>query len=380
MVTLPHENDRRGRQRAARRLLIVSRMSRALVLGGLSVAIAGCHLYAEEPGPDGELESFCELHRLLPVAPPNQLDILFIVDDSPSMAVYRDRLLDNARRMAQVLENLEGGLPDLRVLSVNTDPAKPIGRSLQATSEPFWKCGNEPGYDCAWTSYDGELANALPIALDLGSGGSEIEQPLEMMDRILTGPTPATKRFFRTDARLLAIFITDEDDSSSLSVADYADTLRASRTEPGLAMVGAVVPEASAARLPALIEMFPGRGVRTAIENGHWSEVLVPVSDLLTDVSGPVCLPDLPDTDPTAVGIQPECTVEVHGGPLLAPCEMATEVRPAPTTELPCYWLTPPTQGYLCPAELELHIEDAPYVGPSYSRYIEVACARPCDR
>jgi len=161
------------------------------------------------------------------------LDLLFVIDNSRSMEDEQTALAANFDRFIAILENTDGGLPDLHLGVISTDVG--TGRSdvggcdgegddgrLQAT--PRGACsapdgsflrsfGNDDG--SRTTNFEGELGDAFACIARLGTGGCGFEQPLESMRRALAPDNVANAGFLRDDALLAVVFITDEDDCSA---------------------------------------------------------------------------------------------------------------------------------------------------------------------
>jgi hypothetical protein len=203
----------------------------ALVLPLLS-AVAGCperSLQAVIPVPTGETSG------RFAVAAGRKLDLLFVIDDSDSMAREQEQLAIHARRMIEVLERLPAGRPDLHIGVVSTDVGG-CGRS----AVPGGVLRNEPNPSDAddlegctgprdrylidtidpatgerSQNYDGELGRAFACIATLGTGGCGFEQPLEAIRLALSPDTIENDGFLRDDALLAIVLLTDEDDCSA---------------------------------------------------------------------------------------------------------------------------------------------------------------------
>lgn len=207
---------------------VVVRAFLATVLVG---TVAGCA--ADDsggPADDGDASVCFEYSFDLPVPQNRSVDVLLVVDPSSSMAGEASRLEDNLERFAQVLENIEGGLPDLHFGVVSADVAAGGGR-LESTPRV---AGCEPptdaylidiGHDDGERSsnYTGTLAETLACMAILPATGSNIEQPLEAARRALDGSNPANAGFLRDEAYLMLVFIGDEDDCSGGAVLDLGE-------------------------------------------------------------------------------------------------------------------------------------------------------------
>lgn len=169
------------------------------------------------------------------------LDLLFVIDDSASMADERESLRRNFPAFMNVLKSQPGGLPDLHIGVVSTSlgsgsasgvagcaPGGDRGEFLRGRGacsavprDPFidviFDCGYKP-------NYDGDLTDVFSCIADLGTNGCGYEQPLAAARRALGGDpvgAPYTNAgFLRDDALLGVIIITDEDDCSIPSDSD----------------------------------------------------------------------------------------------------------------------------------------------------------------
>lgn len=173
-----------------------------------------------------------EEQTVFPVVKNENLDILFVIDNSRSMLAEQDSLAVNFVRIAETLENIEGGPPNVHIGVVSTDlgagghvcGAGDDGR-LQSTPRV-------PGCDAPTdryisniggvTNYAGSLSDAFSCIARLGRDGCGFEQPLEAMRRALDGSNPENAGFLRDGAILAVIFITDEDDCSVFDPGMFA--------------------------------------------------------------------------------------------------------------------------------------------------------------
>src|SRR5690242_8702684 len=70
------------------------------------------------PGVTSEVGTF-----EIPTAGRSSLDLLFVVDNGPQMATYRDPLLAHYPEIADVLATVPYGQPDLQLAVATADPA-----------------------------------------------------------------------------------------------------------------------------------------------------------------------------------------------------------------------------------------------------------------
>lgn len=168
------------------------------------------------------------------------LDLLFVIDTSPAMAEAQPHLETNLRRMATVLEQIQGGLPDIHLGVVSADLgaggydvagcagtgdggrlqtsprvdgcSPPEGSFLYSYRTPSYQCPSGQSY-CPEHNYEGDLGDALTCVGMLGADGCAFPQPLEAMKRALTHPDNAG--FLRDEAFLFVVFLTASDDCSA---------------------------------------------------------------------------------------------------------------------------------------------------------------------
>lgn len=180
--------------------------------------------------------------------PNRDVDLLFVIDDSPGMAVWQAALTGSFQRLITVLDGMEGGLPNLHIGVVSTD----LGTkgALDAIAGPDLGAGagscsgngkagnlqtnattlisgnfisdlrNSDGTRA--TNYTGPLNDAFSAVASLGATGCEFEQPLEAMKLALNN-NPSNAGFVRESANLAVVFLTDEDDCS-IAHATLLDT------------------------------------------------------------------------------------------------------------------------------------------------------------
>jgi hypothetical protein len=181
-----------------------------------------------------------ELHDtlVLPAIPNRDLDLLFVIDDSPSMLDKQTALAAAFPQMIDVLSQLDDGLPNLHIGVVTSDmgtsasesnPGPAIGavgqggcsgnglagalRNMVATSDgaPYLVDIELPGGD-RQRNYDGALRDAFTTNAMVGALGCGFEQHLSAMSRAFDHP--ANAGFLRPDANLAVVILADEDDCS----------------------------------------------------------------------------------------------------------------------------------------------------------------------
>ncbi len=210
--------------------LVSSLLAPAMLAGTLAVTLAGC--------PDREVAKVDprqnrEQQKEIPVQINRDIDILFVIDNSNSMREEQASLVANFDNFINVLNNIEGGLPNVHIGVVSTNIGAGTGIAgcenggdngiLQnaprdgACSVPSDRYIEDIGLDDGVSrdkNYTGELADTFSCIAELGVSGCGFEQPLEAMRRSLNGSNPENNGFLRDNAFLAVIIISDEDDCS----------------------------------------------------------------------------------------------------------------------------------------------------------------------
>jgi hypothetical protein len=172
-------------------------------------------------------------------ASPRALDLMLVIDDSPSMLDKQTALAGTFPSLLARLEAFDGGLPDLHIAVVSTDmgtfssgdtaPAPSIGSNGQGGCSGRGKNGTfilQPNIlrtpittnflshpRGGEPNYNGALADALAAQVKLGAGGCGFEQPLAAMKAAFVNS--ANHDFVRDEASLAVVILTDEDDCSA---------------------------------------------------------------------------------------------------------------------------------------------------------------------
>jgi hypothetical protein len=183
----------------------------------------------------------------IPLTINRDIDILFVIDNSRSMREEQDQLRANFPEFINVLNQIEGGLPnvhlgvvssDMGTLNVNTGDSAcgglgDQGNLVKGTVTTPTNCNvnglyisdvldpSPPGTNRI-QNYTGSLADAFSCTAALGDGGCGFEQHLEAMKAALSpsdgmgGSTNTVNSgFIRRNAYLAVVFLADEDDCSA---------------------------------------------------------------------------------------------------------------------------------------------------------------------
>jgi hypothetical protein len=201
-------------------------MSRAILIAAvLATACAG-----EEVNLGGNFV----VSAVIPPMPNPAIDLLFVVDNSGSTSDKQAQIAAHAREaLFDVLEAAVGE-PDLHVGVITTDMGTIYGFGGGGCGDPDngalqlgdpdvpdncpGIAGNfivdvDDGAGGRITNYTGTLEEAFGCAVQVGDEGCGFEQPLASLAAALQNE--ANAGFFRPDALLVTVIITDEDDCSS---------------------------------------------------------------------------------------------------------------------------------------------------------------------
>ena len=161
-----------------------------------------------------------------------QVDILWIVDDSPSMDVKQKKLAHNFQAFVQVLATATPPI-DFHLGIVTTDTYAPT-RSGRLVNGPGGTAALPQPYIVGGPDVPGvEQHTADPVgvfgawAVGVGTHGSGDEKGLLALEEALTpplnAPGGANAHFFRDTASFYAVLLSDEDDSSCEPLAATAN-------------------------------------------------------------------------------------------------------------------------------------------------------------
>ncbi len=168
-------------------------------------------------------------------APSRDLDVLFVIDDSPGLVDRQIALTNALPALLNEVATVDAPLPNLHIGVVTSD----LGTSGYGDAAPAPSIGSGPG-SCSGhgkggqlvtssavqgsfildvadadgsrtANYSGSLLDTTRELLSVGSAGCGFEQPLEAMRIALTDTNTG---FVRTNAKLAIIALQDEDDCS----------------------------------------------------------------------------------------------------------------------------------------------------------------------
>ncbi|HEX4423046.1 MAG TPA: hypothetical protein VH165_34250 [Kofleriaceae bacterium] len=184
----------------------------------------------------------------------DNIDLLFLIDDSPSMADKQNNLAASFPQFIDILSTLPGGLPNLHIAVVTSDlgsqgaddpaPGPAIGSEGRCsgfgkaglmqlfgapvvTGERFLSDIKDPAKldGSRIRNYTGALSDAFSKMVKAGDDGCGFEQHLEAVKQALEPANTPNAGFLRPDAYLAVIIIADEDDCSMSHSSLIADDL-----------------------------------------------------------------------------------------------------------------------------------------------------------
>ena len=190
--------------------------------------VDGSSSYADQSGPNPETDSddagstgpkLDTPSGMLPAC--TLVDLLFVIDDSNSMASRQDNLIASFDGLiAGIQANLDE-VNDVHVGVITTDAYafnEPGCQSLGALVTQTEKASCGPWSAGRFITLADDLATAFPCAAEVGIAGDIEERQIEALLRA-AGPEYAgvggcNEGFIRDDALLVVVVITDEDDGS----------------------------------------------------------------------------------------------------------------------------------------------------------------------
>ncbi len=244
------------------------------------------------PGVDGGLPPVVSVDSSVPPATDScqKMDILFIIDDSGSMAEEQMNLVQNFPRFIEVLDSYTtaAGPLDYRVAVTTTGkdvtvvtsfpallpglPAPPPIEDTETGPNGEFLQREACGMSRRWIERgDPDVTSTFSCLAEVGTSGSPVEMPLKVLDlavgeRVAEGTNAG---FLREDALLAIVILTDEDDCSY-------DSDRVERNLPnpfsGSSMVDECDPENPA--LTSLSTVLDGLDAAKG-ERGRWAVSII---------------------------------------------------------------------------------------------------------
>lgn len=223
-----------SRRLPAPRLLLRSGVPRCvpLVVAISSLLVAACD------GPEPFRGDVCtrEERRSIPIYQMPALDVLVVLDRSPSMADQAGDLTAFGTTLTHVLETIEGGVPDLHLAVITSELAATGVAGCDAGEDGAFQGGERCGLDGDFLvarqlassggvggNFAGTLEETIACLVDAPPSTCPVSQPLGAAVRALNGSQPANTGFRRDYAALVVIIVTDGDDCTLATTTALAD-------------------------------------------------------------------------------------------------------------------------------------------------------------
>lgn len=220
-------------------------LARTLAVCAAIAAPAACVVPPLENPSPGVSE---EWHAAVPQNPKDQIDVLFLVDNSPSMKPMSAALSARFREFLQVFRDTaarDGRYANLHIGVVTSDLGAPrtgvpacddsdggrlVTRGHAAPAgckgpvgRPFIEFDFDPSAVGRSNLPDGQsLEDTFTCMASVGGEGCGYEHQLEAVYRALR-EVPENAGFLRDEARLAVVFVTNEDDCSAPPTTDLFD-------------------------------------------------------------------------------------------------------------------------------------------------------------
>jgi hypothetical protein len=224
-------------------LILIPTRNTCLVLG-VPLAWLACTSHPlTQPAP----QLYMNTDVYITVAPRRQIDLVFMIDNSPSMAPKQEKLKAQFPKLISALKDpRDGSLPDLRIAIIDSDlgtgKAYPNGACgpktlADATVSAFGDLGRfqmvgaagcgVTSRDALWleyklgqpVNYAGDIENVFAcLAGNLGTAGCGEEHQLQAFEFALASKgigNDNQQKFLRPNADLVLVIVSDEDDCSS---------------------------------------------------------------------------------------------------------------------------------------------------------------------
>jgi len=213
--------------------------TRSLVLGCAllsAAALGACKTEELHPGEDGGPIDNRWIGSLDPVH--HDVDILFLIDDSPGMALAQNNLIRNFPTFMAQLQANPAGMPGLHIAVVSSDLGAGDG-SIPGCNNTGGKQGvfqHTPRGTCnasnlgpgatfisnvdGVANYTGDIGDVFRCIASLGESGCGFGHQFGALQRALGaddlgGPPTENNGFLRPDAALAIVMLTNQDDCSA---------------------------------------------------------------------------------------------------------------------------------------------------------------------
>jgi hypothetical protein len=302
-------------------------MRAAIVVSLLVTACAG--LDSDPVPPDDPVESHVTAWDIK-LPSPTPLDVVFVIDDSPELAPYAQKIVSSYGAMMKAFDAMPYGRPDVHIAVLTADGAS--FRRSDAIDGPFLVDEVHEDYQHV-ANYRGSLRDAVASIASVTAASSAPPRLLDVLDRALHDPGNGV--FARREGAILdVVIITARDDASPATTAEYAEWVRCVPTVVDDVAI-AVARVGATPRLDAFAGEFPVTSVLLSLSDDNPVDLMQLLPQLQRRPFNDFCIQAPADLDLAAPGIQTECTAEVtHFGSLAG-----TSLPSCDTSDGACwYW------------------------------------------
>ncbi len=174
--------------------------------------------------------------------PAPKKDLLFVIDNSPSMEPYQQRLADTFQFLITYVANQ---MLDYHIAVISTDPGDGNGGTPGVVEGAFWPLDGEPSERIVKESMPLEEQKRLISAMvPMGTNGSEVEW---LIDPVVKALSPELTRegahnagFLREGAPLQVVVISDAHDQAPHSLTRYSDFFN--KLTQGIVILHGIIP------------------------------------------------------------------------------------------------------------------------------------------
>ncbi|HXH30855.1 MAG TPA: vWA domain-containing protein [Bacteriovoracaceae bacterium] len=200
------------------------------------------------------------------------LDILWVVDNSGSMT---DEQIDLGKHFDLFIKNFMNKNINFKMAITTTDATPEFNGLMVEGSDTKLTSAAAKADPAQFLSHFNELVK-------VGVKGSGEEKGLQTADAFVKkyGPT-----FLRSNAYLAVVIISDEEDQSALSPAEYATELKKVKSNPGLVKVYSIVDKTLSNPEPAVTVGFKRYAQASEATAGTVLDIRESFSNTLTEMS-----------------------------------------------------------------------------------------------
>jgi len=298
-----------------------SRLRAAAVKRGalLALVVAGCGGALDRPPcQDGRCGTQVSWQEQYQRNIDRELDMLFVVDDTPAIASHAGALPAGFAGIAGVVTG--SPLP----ISLHVGFIRSGGCDASTRGGACGITAPEQFLRAEWCQ---TITNAaLPIAEsfaclgDMGAADCGPAQPLAAAVQALTAPRAGWDGFLRPAAYLAIVVVAAQDDASGpagspTAVADLVAAIRTIKGDPSQILVSVIGSKdcgTAAVPTPRLLDFvnaFGANGLYTSLCDATFTPAVDRVVADTGTAIDPPCTTNVRDTDPQTAGLQADCTV-----------------------------------------------------------------------